>query len=423
MIDFIKATTKQPDLIERLYRCALIKMKPRQLQNRNYVCFSNGSGRFRIAFRKSFENGIMVGFYNAEIAFSPHYYFNDDLHNGNDFSPADCISTIRIITKELQIDESEMQDFKVVNLEYGLNLEPDTNIETLINGIIFTRRTPFRLNKAEYSKISNSTTFKEIKAYAKGLQFLDNPEYRISVNCFRFEVKNKQYKAIKRLGIHTLADLTNRDRYSALFQSILSEWENILVVNVEVRNSQNTKQFWDALLEQSHRDKFSREKKKYYQTIPKKYSLNHQIKCKIIDKLYQFESVADSTPATTINTVKKECEEIPPRLIKVEYATKTDSKNPICAITGEDISMQRAGNPHLKRDGLRHLYNTNPTRFWNLYSQCQDTATKHNAKTIDEKILFLEVIIRKRHTNPKWKAALYHQRNGNPNQLKLFHQC
>ena len=198
----------------------------------------------------------------------------------------------------LDITESEMLDFKVVNLEYGINLQTGINIETLINGLLFTNKTPFQTRNFPFFKISQSTKFKEIKAYAKGLQFEDFPQYGIDRDTFRFEVRTKKTEKIKTLGISNVGDLTNPDKYSPLFQSILDEWENVLIINNLAKSIHNSLEFWQNLKDHTDRNKFTKTKAKYYQNLESKNNLHLIIKMKIIDKIIELQKGADCPQKT-----------------------------------------------------------------------------------------------------------------------------
>ena len=103
----------------------------------------------------------------------------------------------------------------MVNIEFGINLTPDTEIKDLINGLLFHKKTAFTIpnSKQPYSKKTKATKYKQIKAYAKGLQFMDIPEYGINPNTFRFEVKSKESKKIKTLGVYVAKDLLKDEVY------------------------------------------------------------------------------------------------------------------------------------------------------------------------------------------------------------------
>ena len=166
MIDFTKAITENQIYISRLLSYAEKNLKPHKPQTNNYICFSNGSSRLRFEFRKVFNKGHLIGFRNVEVCFSPHYIYNNDLHNGNDLAPFDCIKTIKETFLSIGILEGELADFKICNLEYGLNLCIGITIEKLIDGILYTKKTPFIVPdpKSRFFKISDASEYKQIKA-------------------------------------------------------------------------------------------------------------------------------------------------------------------------------------------------------------------------------------------------------------------
>lgn len=306
MIDFVKAVTFNQGHIKRLHDYANSNLKPYEPLNNNYLAYSNGSGRFRLEFRKVHSDNVLIGFRNVDVCFTPHYIFNNDQHNGNDLTPKDSVKIIREVFLGLGIAESELNEFQVVNLEFGLNLIPETNVKNIVDGLLFYNRTKFTVPnpKTPYFKITDSTRYKEIKAYAKGLQFEDSPHFGINPNTFRFEIKTKKSNKIKTLGISTIADLLKVEKFSLLFQSILDEWENVLILNENLGGENNTVEFWNELLSHAYRNKFNLSKIKYYKDLDWKDNFHHLIKCKIIDKLFEFQECADCPQKTCINIEK-----------------------------------------------------------------------------------------------------------------------
>lgn len=305
MTDHVKASTENQHHITRLYSYAKENLQIHKAQNNNYEAYSSDSTLLLLQFRKILSKGKICGFRSVDICFKPHYIFNDGLHNGNDFSPLESSKLIRELFKSIGIIDTEFRDFKIVNLEYGLNIKPDIHIQTLISGILYTNKKIFLERRYEngFFKISFTTQFKQIKAYAKGLQFAHYPHYDIDKNTFRFEVKAKKHDKIKRVGIETIADLTNPIKYAGLFKSILDEWENVLIINKALDNKESKLEYWQKLIE-SQRNKFSLAKKKYYDYLEAPNNLHHQIKCKIIDKLVQFQDCADCPQKNPINIEK-----------------------------------------------------------------------------------------------------------------------
>lgn len=297
MIDFTKARNENQTHIGILYEYGLSNLKPHKAKRNNTVCFSDGFNRFRLEFQKVFYKGKLEGFRHVDFCFSPHYLFNGDLHNGNDLKIIDCIKTIKDTFKQLGFTEKDLSHFKVINLEYGLNLLIDRHIQNIIDGILFTSTKKFITNRYSTNKISDTTKYKQIKAYGKGAQFLNFPQYKIHPDTFRFEVRSKESKNIIKLGVITVEDLVKPNIYKNLFQSIINEWEMVLIINET--DEVNLKK-WNR--HASIRNKLNDEKKKYYNNLNRNYNMHHLIKCSIIDKINHISQNAFSTEGIPINT-------------------------------------------------------------------------------------------------------------------------
>ena len=267
--------------------------------------------KLSLDFRKAVENGNVIGYGHLEINVSPHYHFNNYLHNGNDFTPENCIKTIIDILTYLGIETNEMNALKVVNIEFGFNLILNTYFELIIKGLLYYKRTNF-YQKYEYIPhylITDTTAHKQIKVYTKGLQCHEKLNaFEVDKNTLRIEVKSKQSKYINKLDIYTAKDLLNLCKYDRLMDEVLKEWDSILLLNlnpdfdnmkkdeVEFIQNANKKSYWqDLLAENVNRNKFGRHKAKYYKILKGENNLHQQIKNKIIDKIEQFKSDANST--------------------------------------------------------------------------------------------------------------------------------
>ena len=169
MIDNTKFLTDNQTIIERMQMHPdFVVCKPK---NNYYHSLKHSVYGIKLSldFRKAVENGSVIGYGHLEIIASPHYHFNHYQHNGNDFAPTDCIEAIADILTYLGIEQEEYDSLKVVNIEFGLNLIPESDIKNLINGLLFYKKTPFRTGAFPYYKKTDATNYKQIKAYAKGL--------------------------------------------------------------------------------------------------------------------------------------------------------------------------------------------------------------------------------------------------------------
>ena len=276
----------------------------------------------------------------------------------------------------------------------------------------------------QYSKISDSTKYKLIKAYAKGIQFEDFPEYGIDRNTFRFEVRSKQSKFINKLGIYNVADLLNLKVYNALSQSLINEWENILIIDLRLINKVNTPEFWEECLAHKDRNKFRNESKDYYKNIDQKNNLHHLIKCKIIDKITALTNYANSTKETPINKGKSISSKTFANKINLESAyfnINEEAKTRLCKVTNLDISMQKKDSLFLCSTGLNWYKENTPEIFTKLCAKYLSEKMKH--QSIEAQFYYIAHNIRNHKTNPthnlKFSRQRFEQRNYHPNQLQF----
>lgn len=405
MLDNTKFLTTDLHIINRmLLHPDFIVCKPKNnyyhsLKHKDYGI------KLSLDFRKSVLNGEVIGYGHLELNTSPHYHFNQYQHNGDDFTPYDCMYSLNNILNYLGIQKDEFDSLRVVNLEFGLNIIPDCGIENLINGIFHYKKTPFKVGAFPYFKKTDATSYKQIKAYAKGLQFDEVTEYQIHKNTFRFEVKTKQSKNICKYGINTVSDLLNIQTYQRLGQSLLDEWEHILLINLEPDFSdlnndviQFIKQsvkvdFWSDLITQRHRNTFQLNKEKYSKNLQGKNNLHQQIKSKIIDKIFSFLECANSTQRTPINKEKVKNKISLPNRINLESAHFNK-----CLVTGLDISMQKKTSKYLHFGGLKYYYENEPETY-NLLTKKYLTDEKKNTD-LKTQFYYLAHNIRNAKTNP-----------------------
>jgi hypothetical protein len=322
--------------------------------------------------------GIYFCFYSSrlDILFKPHYYFNDNLHNANDFKIIDCINVINEFKTDLEIDFNLL---KVVNIEFGLNVVSPIDIKDLITFLAYHERNEFRndtglpFSKKSYStnKKGTANKYKFIKAYAKGLQF---PEYT-DINTYRFEVSTKMGKYCKReLNINSANDLLNVEVYFKMMDKLIKESKEVLILdcatNFGTLNPKELKKvneylnplLWYKIKNQS-RNSFSKNKKKYFDLINKvDDNLKNQLEKIIFDKLEFLKEGAYSTP----NEIIKEgaYSNIDKGGICTQKNNNQDEvKKSKCKITGYNISMQKHDSILLSHTGLKYYFETDKKVF------------------------------------------------------------
>lgn len=259
--------------------------------------------------------GIMFCFYSKkiEILFKPHYYFNNNLHNANDFKIDDCINTILEFKNTFGIN---LKLLKVINIEFGINILSPICIKKLIAYLQYHERNEFKtvpglaFCKMSFKQKSDGTAnkYRIFKAYAKGIQF---PEFT-DINTFRIELKSNESKYINPLGIYTANDLLNFDCYLNMSNKLLEEWEKVLLLdnvtdfsNLKTSEQTKIKDYlntitWFDISQDPYKNRFNKERAKYNKLVNKKpNNLKNNITKTISDKLEYLKSGYNSTYNST----------------------------------------------------------------------------------------------------------------------------
>ena len=212
---------------------------------------------------KKYKNLYFIKHQNRlEVSGSIHYFYNDGLHNADDFYIEYCINAINQIKDLFSIDLNKCQ---IINLEYGVNINPIINVTDLIHNLVYHEKRQFTRPTTHFSfKLAGNEAYKQIKAYDKSVQFPHECE-----NTFRFEVRSRQSKFIHSLGLFTLNDLTLLENYNILIASLLKEWDNVLLFdtskNIDAKFFNSV--FWEDILKNGNRNKFNNQKKLYYKKL------------------------------------------------------------------------------------------------------------------------------------------------------------
>lgn len=135
MIDFVKIVLTNRTLINKVWK------------NENLIFHSDQSRRYNDeirAYRKKKYRGLLFTLFadKLEITGSLHYYFNNGVHNTNDFSFPNCI---RIIYELQSVFDLNLHECLIVNLEFGLNIISGESAKNIVVWIRFHERNEFRL--------------------------------------------------------------------------------------------------------------------------------------------------------------------------------------------------------------------------------------------------------------------------------------
>ncbi|HOZ29588.1 MAG TPA: hypothetical protein PLL66_01610 [Bacteroidales bacterium] len=380
MIDNVKIYITDQELINTIWDnprlCYSNKSEP--LNKRTAEIKTNLTREYKhLKFIKYSDCLIIVG--------SLHYYYNNGLHNANDFSIVDCIKTVENLISDFGLipDKCVIQ-----NIEFGLNLPLRIPVDEVIKSLKYHAKNEFRNSpELEFSKFSASynsdhkvNNYKIIKAYAKGYQTFADGRRHAPENTLRFEVKSKQSKYFNTLEIYTLENLTKLNIYKRVTNEILNEYDKVLLIDRRLRSQNNKRlnkylysEFWDDCITSSDRNKFTKQKKEYLKIL-NRYPENmfHLIRTEIVSKIGAFstglenyqksKNGAYSTISIIGNctTLNKYCQDKGVTLSK-DYIQEYTSK--YCQVTGLNISMQRDNSFLLSHTGLKYYLKHEPETF------------------------------------------------------------
>jgi len=334
-----------------------------------------------VKFQKcTFENFTLKIYVSGYIVLggSIHKYFNNGLHNYNDFNKYDFDHSIQRLTNFLNIETSSM---RIIHLEYGFNLNLDTQVDSILNNLMVHKRVemeqPINDKRGKYNQFKHSNYI--IKIYDKGKQ------YKQPKNILRIEIKQTNWSEYRLKGIITLNDFVQVDK-KPFVNNLIKKWNEIL--------------FFDPLNKDEH--KWSKYSNKNFwielNTKSNKTYNKHQKRLFQINSSYGTQNKISEFIITTQNLLQG--------VTNFEYKPKTRK----CLVTGVDITNQKENSFLLSHSGLYQLLDNDNTTFDYLRKRYltpnwQTSSTQIQVKEIAHNI-------RNKYFN--------NQHRYNPNQLLIF---
>ncbi len=310
MLDYIKGLITENSVCETLFNNSHLKDVKFTTNFPNEIDLKKET---KTRFIKEYK-GVFIAFYfkndeftKVELLIKPHYYYNDNKHNANDFKVYECIKVLKEIIGVLNINPKFV---KIINIEFGLNFSSPIESTDFIGYLVYHERNKFissneglAHSKISYkvSKKGMSNNYKMIKFYAKDIQYPNFTE----INTLRFEIKSKKSRYINKLGIYNLNDLLFVNLYKVLINKLKEEFKQILIVEYKTfyENEILTKKeilnladytnpyYWEKLLNKKSRNVFSNHKKKYFQLLNKTgdniHNKTFEIICKKLNELLE----------------------------------------------------------------------------------------------------------------------------------------
>jgi len=394
MIDFIHIEINDKTLFDKISVNPLLEYK----KENTYL--HKPTGELPINIIKVYKN-LEFTFNSKQIKIkgSLHKYHNNGLHNANDFSFIDLKNSLNELN---QLFEIEPEKCVLHSFEFGVNIQP-ANFKTfdIYQNVFYHSADKRRIKFIEpiQKRYKQAGTYQNnfaLKLYDKHFQY---PEYT-NGELMRFEIKYFRMRELNNKGIHTLADLLNIENHLFLRTELIKRFNEILFYDFTIKTKKLTKKdqliikdyanpnFWDNLILDEKRNKFSKTKK-HLQFLIDNHSENIQntllqiIENKTIRLLnvskYEIKKGAYTHTFTSKNKgaythlyIGGICTPIPYNktnkddTLKKEVKTKCNKilhSKKRCSITEIDISNQKENSLTLSFTGLRYLYQNDKTTF------------------------------------------------------------
>ena len=435
LIDYLKILSFNHDLAERLFTSPLLSKYSKI--NTFYNKLDKEQDEIIKQSKHTFSYKEMLFcffkkddvFVKLEILIKPHYYFNNNKHNANFFSALDCIKTLTEIkdTFNLPIDE-----LLILNIEFGINAISPIDCKNLISYTIYHEKNEF-INSSDtlrFSKISfkhhssgKANNYKQTKFYAKGLQF---PQFT-DINTFRFEVKSKQRKYIKSIGIKTYNDLLKIETYYKLSRVLKNEFSKVLILDIDNEKQNLTHKevlklekylnsvYWIKSMQLS-RNVFSKNKKKYFNLLDKTKNNIHNTLFFIIEK-----KLNDILKKGAISTLKRNKKKGAISDIYI-IGNSTQNKKRKCVVTGIDLQREKKGSKYIKTTTLKYLRKYDKDKFAEVCSLLLSNSRPNHTKFENNIISHLVKQVRNRYYNKIPIKNIGYNTKQYQNQYKILFQ-
>lgn len=267
--DYVKFEVVQDGIIEQLRQSPFLNFKSRLSKTGNLVWQ---------AWDKNMKFEIYEGRKVVEVSGSLHYFFNDGLHNWNDFNRLALFDTITAFCSKYGINA---QKTVLHSFEIGFNIkvpfEPSHFIERVL---AYKTGEITKLTKKENIKKAIRINFAQycLKVYDKSnhQRALLNDK---QINILRFECHfYRMVKAYSICGIKSIHDLLKPEILNRLGLNVLSEFREMIVTEPmetermtaserKTFEQMNNRTFWEQLHDKSKR----RDKKNRFKALTRKY--------------------------------------------------------------------------------------------------------------------------------------------------------
>jgi hypothetical protein len=120
----------------------------------------------------------------------------------------------------------DFNNLTLIQLEWGLNVPMDFDPNQHLSGLVRHNGKPFK-NMYVFPGnhyVANHEDY-DVKIYNKSAQ------YGLTSNLLRYELSSNKARFFNCLGVSSLGNLESKSNQCQLFNSLLNEWENILLID------------------------------------------------------------------------------------------------------------------------------------------------------------------------------------------------
>ena len=227
---------------------------------------------------------------SIKIKGSLHKYYNQGIHNYNDFSKSAFLVVLNELNSLFNINPCQL---KIVGLEYGINIEPPIKSDEIISNLIMHK-------KVEFENTINNTSgnYKQARHFDYILKIYNkSKQYKLNDEVIRIEIKQNNWREYRNLGIITLQDFMDYDK-RIFINNLILKWNDVLFYNpinfkrddIKKWHQYSNVQYWRNLKENSSNTTFA----KHYKRLKDINSnscidIQKNVEIKILDKIFQLE--------------------------------------------------------------------------------------------------------------------------------------
>lgn len=255
--------------------------------------------------------------YRVEVKGSLHKFFNNGLHNADQFTVNSLLLTLDRLATEYGFD---LLNSTINNIEFGVNIELPFPVSKVLDNLICYKNQPFQSDShSQTPYYACNRQHYTVKIYDKGKQ------KGMGENLLRFEIRVRKMQYFNGTGVQlgTLADLLNVSNYKPLGVLLVNAFNDILFDDPTINQKSLTAKertlylqcrnprFWvspDGLTQKqaaAHRQRISRNKGRFRALLQQHGSNWHRDVSALVRQTWERLAVVDDDLLMQIDMCKR----------------------------------------------------------------------------------------------------------------------